>query len=412
MAKTNEQFALAAKYIFKFKYSKHSIVIRDTFKYPREKWPIEQLYVGGLKIETKSISNVLKFFGLKKTKPQPPTHLENEHSITIMNYRMIIDTFKHFDVSNLKLFYINPEHYQAEFLGEIISNYSSKSMTAVQFYDCSVNTLEFIRKPLINVKSVRFAGRFLGLNYNVLAINELFPVVEELFLVIDAHNLDYFSAHMPKLKHLYLKGEPFIDTLHPKSHYENILRKNQQIQSIEVFSAASKCLRAINSFSPNLTRLTLFDFDLEDEAFCFANVSTFIVKSSEFLPKKLHFPKLKAFHLELQERYDLDVWVDFMKKHDQMSEFHLICDDFDAVVFETLIAELPNLLEMTFRYTGQRELIDTVGLKELLRNHEHLQRFYFTFDHISYEGCREDFNVMRGKWSVNDIRNGFAFERA
>lgn len=179
-----------------------------------------------------------------------------------------------------------------------------------------------------------------------------------------------------------------------------------------MFSAASKSLQTINSLLPNLKSLTLLEFDLENIEICFKNVTKFNAKSSAFFPHKLQFPKLQSFFFfELREHEDVGVWVEFLKRHVQVTEFHLKSDNYNDADFEQLIAQLQNMIEMTFTYSGLSELFSIERGIQLLNKHKTLRRFHVICDYIICEDLRENFETTENEWIINDTFDGLSFER-
>lgn len=415
VAKINDNFKLAANYAFKVKHSKLQIEIVDIFAMPPKKKKIPQLL--GLNKEEEQNENEIK--------KSSPKYSESESCIYIYDYQMIVDIFKCFEVTNLRLIYSNSEHRQAELLGKLITNYSANSLQSVTFESCRKDTIEFIQKPLVNVKRATFGYRYRDygneeilyptietisfINKNVLRnkhwdfrnsvleINELLPNVEELNIYW-YKPLDYFFTHIPNLRQLYIYGYSHCNE--SEAYYAELLRHNPQIESIELYNSNSLSLHVISSLMPNLKTLILNRY--KSGGFIqFESVTRFIAKFLETNHEMngLSFPNLRQFSME--SRYgNYGRWVSFLRAHSQISEFRF--EYFDLITADLLeiLVCLPNLEKLYVDIRTNFEGKDS--LHNWLRNHAKLHLIQFKFMNKWNKGrFLQDFTKVQSSWNLN-----------
>lgn len=378
-AQINSQFSQMAAYVFKRKYSMHRISMCDNF-------------------------------GMTKT---GPTHIERSAEIFLDDYETVVNTFKYFGASILRvdLIYSSFRHYRTDLIGELIANYSSESLREVKMSYCTANTLEFISKPLVNVNIVQFADDFHGFGNESLVISDLFPSVE--FLYLDGHftTTDYFNTSMPQLRHLLIRVaiSTQYNAFNSYGKFESLIAKNKQIRSIALCNTPSAYIRMVNSLLPNLENITLWHFQLKKPV-RFENVTTFKVHASDSSPRKLQFPKLQNIYIMFKPSL-LDEWQFFLNEHKQLTKFHWKnVDDMDDAVFHQLTHVLTNLIEMAVQLTSG--MISAGYIKEFLDTHRKLMEFHLILSNVSErEILRSELNVIQIGWNIENIRGGLSFRR-
>lgn len=393
IAEMNMRCSHIAAYAFKRKYSNHRIVVSDGFEHPAERAQA-QLNIAGIKIDLLSILDMLNPIGRGRNKK---TYHEREFEIEIIDYKTILKTFNYFGhvISKFKLIYWNTASLQAEFMGELISNFSSESLVDVQFDCCRFKTLEFITKPLVNVKKVTFGETFLDADNDTLPVNVLFPQIDSLHLESWAASFKYFEQHIPQLKHIYAHGEYFTYMSTSMSSLERIVMANPQINSIALYKTRAQFLQIVSAFLPDLQNLTLWYFDIENANISFNNVTTFSVESSFYAPKNLHFPKLINFNIEFKAS-NFDELRIFLMQHNHLTRFHLRTVDLNDQLFEGITRELPNMTELMLRrLSGGSVSIECVI--RLLENHQKLQQFDLCVKHVA------DLDVLQEMIEMYDI---------
>lgn len=419
-AQINQNFNLAAQYVFKLKNAKKPIQIEDTFKYPQQYEPI---YVGDLKIGTQQIAEAIELIlNPKKTK-----YVEYNNTIYITDYQTMLDTFKFLKISNLDIVLFNHEdRHQARLLGQLISNYSTESLNAITFESRYYNPLEFITQPLVNVRNVTFYSDF-HLNCNLtLTMNEMFPSISALFLMMEATDLVYFNCHMPHLKYIYFQtntvGDDDSQYLASNISFAHILANNQQIESIKTDYVKSEYLLAASQM-PNLKNFTVVNFRDRTVQTRFETVTKFTSRLSARAPQSFYFPNLEIFRLELTTRAHLTLWTNFLRRHNHITVLHLEHSRYNREwnenginysLGETMVA-LPNLREMTLTCQNWYDFTREYGVNaiiELLTTNENLNIFELIFDQMDdWEMIRASFEQIDGQWLINDTPNGMLFER-
>lgn len=425
LAKVNTNFAAIASHAFRYKYPDRPISIEGNFRYPNEtldRWvTLKPLKVAGFSIEVQPVADGLQRLCQKKK----PAYELKEKEIVINDYYMMIDVFKYLRVPNAAFLYRRFKTNQTKIMDQLISNYS-ESLEKVTFEYCTENSLEFITKPLVNAKIVKFRYSTDRFSHETLQIHVLFPAIEELHLAMWATNLDYFASHMPNLRHLYMQGEEHRYTTYEHFNtginYVHVMRRNPQLRSVEAGDIRGKYIEVMGSLLPNLQMLTLSRFKMEFHVW-FENVTTFTARFASNLltydhypdtPKYLHFPKLEKLEFQLIRSTGwehIPEWIQFLENHRQVSRFVLICKAFSDEGFEQLMAELPNLVNMTMDIKEDAQVIGSNVIVKLLESHENLLQFHLIYRDISMKASQADFDRLDYKWIVQETENGFFFKR-
>lgn len=413
----NRNFKVAAEYVFKSKYSKRVIEIEDTFKCPQKHNPIN---IGDLKIKTQQFSDALETTSDKENEVK---YREHDHRIEILDYNMIVDTFKQFAISNLAIILSkHNDRVPAQLLGQLISNYSSESLKSIIFHATHFNPLEIIAKPLVNVNNVTFYENFHSNISVILPVDQLFPKIEALFMFYETTNVSYFNCHMPNLKYLYFQGEryPPADGV----SFVHIIQKNPQIESIKADYIKPEYILAASKL-PNLKNFTVADFKERTIQTRFQTVRKFTARWSPKAPQSFNFPNLRIFRLELVARAHLSLWTNFLRKHSYITALHLEQSRIDVEGttpenpidgdFSQIMAVLPNLLEMSVTCRSWNDFENDYGVDMIvaaLNTHRNLNKFELIFDEVlDWETLRSSFDGINGEWLITDIGIGVSFVR-
>lgn len=423
-SEVNKKLSQLSPYVFKRKYSNHKIEIQNNFQLPVREERIEPINIAGIKINPKTISNALELLGLKtKTvKPTIKSHIESSSMIELIKYETIVKTFTHFGhvISKLCVFYYAHRQLQAELMGELISNYSSKSLIEVEFHNCASN---YILNPLENVRIVTFALNLDDFAETNLPINKLFPALHRLHFHGYGKDLSYINCHMPNLQHLRISFVNEFWWKRLRQHFEMVFTKNPQISSIDLNAASnmdhfhSEYLENISALLGNLETLTVSGSVLVDREICFDNVTIFSIAPLFGSPQNLHFPKLKQFCIKNKPLGLAEDWIDFIKQHKQLTRLRMEHSRYfrDEEAFEyvdneleQIVAELPNLTELSLTLSVRR--ISRLCIGNLIENYRNLLRLDLEFYTVLYgntvkEYLREVETVDR-EWIVEN--NGYS----
>lgn len=423
VAELDRAHFLMANLAFKRRYSNREFMIQANFDLPEPKSRLSMI--------GDSVSSIFQWIGIKSdkkvsSKPQSmikkwenrPVYIECGATIELKDYEIIEKLFKHFGhlIFNLKIVYDEDHEPQAECIGKLISNYSSYTLVNVEFRHCTEDTLEYLTKPLVNVRTVQFSDSFENTGEKILAFNQLFPGVERLYLNCWFSHITYIDTYMSCLKHLHLKADAkyWWNDLRFIANVKRFLTKNAHIKSIELQAIPEVqmiVLQPIRDLLTELQNLTLWKCEEIETPLRFENVTTFSVKMSDTSPENFHFPKLRNLHMKIRNRDEVDMWIFFLLRHTEITEFHFTYYNHNEQDFEELLHVMPNLTKFYMSLSG--ELITVDCIKHLLGSHANLSAFHLTFndvqDKTSYRQTLMDMNTV---WSVYEINNGVSFERS
>lgn len=424
VAEINQKMSQIAPSVFRQKYSKYEFKMTNLFKLPTKEPtkepPTSIINVAGIKVTTETISSALEWLGLK-TKDQVnraavQSHIEGHLTIELKSYETILKTFTHFGhvISRLKMDYYTHGQPQAIFLGELISNYSSKTVSELVLYS---RVEEHNFKPFESVRIVALGLDLFAFSKHNLAINDLFPAVEQLHINGYSTSLDYIDCHMPHLNHLYVKMPDEFWWNHLFNGFKVVLAKNQQLQSIELNAFPNIPLKYLPSISrlPNLQTLALFGSLSVEHEIRFENVTQFWTKPWSSSPNNLRFPKLQSLNIK-NKANGAAVWLDFLKKHNHLTRLHLDHSDFsnedqsfdyiddDLMQF---VAELTNLTELSLVLYCRR--ISKMCIRQLLENHKNLMQLDLEFYTMLYRNTVREYlrqvATVDDEWNVSDFLN-------
>lgn len=411
IAQTNEKLSRGAAYATRLKYSNHKFHVLSATMEPVEEHPFMD-----------ALSSALFQIGILGW--GGPSIVEDDTWIYIKEQETIVKAFKYLGVYNLDFYSAYSTSAGMELMGMMISQYASDTLENVIF-DGSAGVLKYITKPLVNVKSVTFSSVFRVNESDGILINTLFPAMQKLHLNVMDVPIEFIDHHMPNLEHLQTNFGVAFDIT-------GVIEKNAQIQSFSALRITRENLKKVSLLLPNLRTLTLKEYDLGNaEEIHFENVTKFTVKSSNFSPENLHFPKLNDLHLQLSELAHLRIWANLLQRHPQVTTFSIDHFSYTVDEFDQLIGHLPNLEELNLwlskdeiRNVNIMSTIQSNKFKESLEKQRMLRVFNLVAEgikdgHRDYETysviIRENFEVlktkMQDKWHIRNIPNGLSFER-
>lgn len=395
---------MVAADVFRRKYSHLQMVIPQEFPMPGDS--SELLNVAGMKIDTDSIGRANE--GLQEFVNKTLRVLNTQ--IRLQNGDQILDTFKHFGhaIERLRLETFGNRRLQAEFIGYLINRYSSESLIDVTFGYNAEKLIDYIKKPLLNVKKLSFEGNDMHFKQPAVALTELFPFVSHLNLYeLPDDGLGYIVHHMPYLKHVSITR-----THHgcEKSPFSDFIFRNPQIKSIRLNCYDPKIVQMVSIRLPQLKTLELPQFTgLQYGSAEFKHVTTL---SLGFLasPNKLHFPRLRTLHIDYNDLH-FDEYRTFLNEHTHLDELNLeFIDGMNSLKFQQIIGNLENLVELTLKKGSSRyEVISSDSIAKILRSHDKMMRF-------NLMGFGESFEIelqekVKNDWNIRIKDNSISFER-
>lgn len=369
-----------------------------------------------MKTEEKIFEPKLTKKPIQKTKS---VFIENVSSLEIKDYKTIERTYTFFGrfISKLTVIYTAKQQLYAELrgklVGELISNYSSESLVDVQFH--IRNILQYITKPLINVKHLTLGNSYAYTGNESLPLNELFPAVKRLMLLnCWFFHIDYIDTLIPHLEHLSMQfySKHLRNERQNLKHIENVLTKNAHIQSMElnlIPEAPTMLLESVRKCLPNIRNFTLWNCNRMKHAVHFENVTTLTIKSATTSLHNLHFPELENLHL----KYPSEMWQHFLNEHNHLLTLHI--EFFIDIHIDQYTADLSNLIELTCQIVWLPKFY-SIDIRNLLTNHAKLMTFnIILLDRNSLAKLREKLLLaieLENEWKIVNIPlRGFSLQR-
>lgn len=411
-AQVNEDLSSLASSVFHHKYSHLQVVVRYDDEFPKN--PKEASNDSGGKTNTGKIGRFFqRLFGIapKKEEAKPVAH-ESDTSISITDYDSIVHTFKHFGsvIRRLKIFTLNElQNSNEEFMGHLISEYASESLTDVEFEFVNKKLLAHITAPLVNVETVRFFGVYLSAVPKGLRLNELFPTVRRLDLQsVDGDGMGYFNCHMPHLIHFSTR-EINLDS---EASFTDFIMKNPQIKSIEVNDNYPKFIQMANAHLPQLDTLKLSDFKLSNGSVRFENVTTFVTNLQHGSLENLHFPRLQTLRIHYRSSRFVD-YLKFLNEHNHLKHLHLKYHTLSEAEFHRLTDNLIHLTKVTLEigFDGlAKQVFSSKVIVNFLKTHDKMTQLNV----IKYPA---EWNVaqlqeqLKPEWDTEISERELVFER-
>lgn len=392
-AQVNEVFSELAARIFMRKYSKFQFFITNNFELPPENDPLTTH-----EPKKGTVAKTLKWLGFVRKTEQDTrqrTHVKVGESFKFLDYDTMLNTFMRFGrgIFRVKVNYLHFQNAQIEFVSELITKYSANSLIEMEFDYCSVHNLEFIKAPLVNVKTVRFVDHLKDYENGTYRMNDLFPAIQRLYLNNYYTNICNFDSRMPNLEHILITQQ-----LHEYPHnsfenFEKVLQKNSHIRSIELVfypRIPLNYLQSVLSTLPNLDNLTLPEIQWgtkKGDEIYFQNVTTLslICKQKQCRLGNLHFPKLQRLHVELTGPKVEELLI-FLNKHNQLAKLYLQYDNLNNDFKVKTIRKLLNIHEKL------------VQLHFIMKSDRNMVRMHLA-------------NVDDCVWNITNAHKGLLFER-
>lgn len=318
--------------------------------------------------------------------------------ISIDDYYTALGILQHFgnSIRKLRINHSRMQNNHSAMLNHFIA--SSESIMKLKFDYIRENTLAQFTSPLKAVEDFScymYTGDFIG---NILPFDQLFPKLKKLMLTLFS-DLDYsfIDCHFPHLEHFgYNIGNSPVQQR--MKLVESIMTKNPQIKSIDARFATVEFVKTIADLLPNVTNLTLFDFEIKNRSVHFENVQNFKADSlSAGSIDKLTFSSLESVEI----KYDIkkfDKWVAFFKQNPQIRRLYL--NFFDTISDEQLvglISELPGLTEMKWGSYGS---FNTRVISRVIQRLENLMKFEFSLNIYNEEDVDNFCKQFENEWHV------------
>lgn len=283
-------------------------------------------------------------------------------------------------------------------LMDAINDHCTTSLIALDLKNIDENVLEQLTN-LTNVE--KFSCRIDSIAQATPPLNQMFPKLNELALtVMLGDNCSFIDCELPYLKMLFVRSW----TGQCQSHFEGLIRKNPQIEEIDVPFLSPDLLNSINNLLPNLKKLTIEILEMGNNVIHLNSVKSFNVATFDSL-EAITFSHLKEFRVFYKfER--LEDLIHFLQKNMQLERLTLLgyanVRD-SATLFERLELELPNLIEITIN-----EIKHSINMiVNFIQNHTKLQRFYIIPFASSEAGIFA--KILGNEWLVHNQQKNVLF---
>lgn len=234
---------------------------------------------------------------------------------------------------------------------------------------------------------------------NIMRFDKLFPQLKRLSLILNSNlNYSFIDCHIPTLKHLDLSVSK--SAWNRKDQIEGLIRKNPQLESIELDVEPAHYVIDVNKHLPNLTNLTLHQLDIGNDSLHFQHVKRFILCASNYGSiANLFFPHLDTIQIQYSRQLQ-DEWHEFFQRHRNLSVLHLYeYHATQSVDLSELTQNLTNLVEMKVQYNDG---INVAAVAEFLQAHPRLRTFQITtksYRESEFIALRERF---RRDWHIQE----------
>lgn len=224
-------------------------------------------------------------------------------------FENLLKTYGH-NIKKVHIEYMKPRNVdrgsarpsQSNEVQKWLERYCSESLIELIISNFTSNPLSGITNIFSNVKTVLFDGvsaTINGLNFNKgLKLNEIFPAVRRMSLIIQNGQYPYFCVEFHHLEHVAIEYrysvsqvQRAVDTM----NMNNFFLKNPQITNLHFSYASLSYVKKLTNMLPNLHTLALVlvphNFNFNDDI-CFGKVRKFSIIADE-LPVNIIFDQLE-----------------------------------------------------------------------------------------------------------------------
>lgn len=209
----------------------------------------------------------------------------------------VLQSFGHL-ISSLEINLRNIDKKDSLHIGGKVVSYCSKDLRHLTLGDCDLKELFEKKSSLQNVEHVTFSGDIK--NDGTINLKQFLPKMQWLsFNSVRLSNLNMFDDEFSHLEQLSVNFSPYENPIRFKEMLtRKLLKKNQQIQYVELVNADTSFLRALNENSkPTILKIQrLINEENLNES-----------------PKKVVFDGLDEIELNFVNEIELEGFIDFME---------------------------------------------------------------------------------------------------
>lgn len=318
--------------------------------------------------------------------------------LSIEDYELSKKTVKYFGhyIKKLTIKDSSFEGIRSQTINQMVNNFTCESATHLNLASSKEHAFSQFTKPWLNVEEVacQIHEKQIG---DILLFNEIFPNLKRFTLVIDQSDVDYniFDAHMPHLELLMIRVVNFQYGWMHSIAIDGLVRKNAHILRASFFGFPDNYIRTVNQLMPNVTDLTIDNFNLGTHFVHMENVKHFALKIYVATSiDQLSFSRLESIEMKLYS----DVftrWMMFFRNHRNLTKL-FVDSPLIEEEFTEITTELPDLVDLLIQFIDE---ISSEAIITFIETHDKLQRFEVTTrSQLDLEHLHE---VLGNKWNIS-----------
>lgn len=285
LAEANEKFVPIAVDIYRRNYAlMHVRIITPFSTSPIDKYHIEVSYIGISIRHFEAASRFLKYFG--------------------------------YLIPSLELIYNLDEAIGSEKIDKLISLHCSETLKSFTVFVDKKGFFDDFIRPFRKVEYIQLVGEFTSLDSLNLTFDELFPVVQTLYLgevrLLDRNGIDRKFPNLDNVS-VYL-ARPGGKSLN-EADIERLIKKNSQIKRLNLMNASRKSLEVAAKILLKLENLRLLWYAEQSdngEKIHFENLRSFaMIDGSHSMPSHVTFGELEEFETKALPAH-CTRWLDFV----------------------------------------------------------------------------------------------------
>lgn len=393
MAQMNHKFSILANDVVRRKFS--TIVVNEPY------------------LESHSLGKeVLKFIGIRvgllSNDTMRPSRLSVPQSeITLFDNQMILKTMKYLGSGLRKVtIYYNKVTYgnEIEVIGKYINEYCHDTLEELQLSGSDETSLNYMKNPFKRIERVSLLFGLPEYDEDTLPMNELFPALRNLTLVLGYDENDYIACNFPHLEHVYLH---LTYAFYRTSSITDMITANPQIRTINVRGSSTEFLQFLSESLPNLQVLTLGSSQKNNHAIHFASVEKFVVNNLKGSPINVTFSQLNELEI-ICDADNIEDWNEFIRRHPNVTVFRMRYLEITDEQFERLAMRLSNVQQMSVDH-AKGNFIGAQAIIRFIESHKQLRKFDL---HFRTEAATELFKTnFSNEWIVTNNGTAVSFAR-
>lgn len=396
VAETNKDFSHLAAFVFQRRYSNKTIKIMGSFSIGSMK----HIYYTNDTLEiqdNETVPKMLRHFG---------------HLITSLK----VEFYFVFD-SEIKNINRN------------INRYCSDSLVNLDVHSGHEDFFDDMIKPFNAVQSVSVRGRFNSLGSKTLNLNELYPAMINLSLKnIKVFDFSWINLNFPHLKHLCVDVSQNTDprmaaNYLSEANVDQLIKNNQQIESIRLGSITQNLLKMVTEDLPNLKNLELESYDewnsnFEHREIRFDNVKRFVMeRGSHSVPETIAFSQLEEFQTDGFPN-ECTRWIELIENNKSLRKVYVLERYIKNSEFQRLAAAKLHLIEISLRCAKDVEDNTIATFIENSKNltKMHLRKFIVPNSGLADRKSLKSTSInlrtkFGGEWTIRERDYDIFFER-